>query len=124
MNKKLSKINEINEVNAIISSMPTLTEALAFDDYNESNQEDDIDDDNFIDNSPSSEKIGNAIQKDIPNGDKYTSLVNNIRKMALEGMSELADDVNNNNYQILKKIWQFCEKKPDEDKKYNENNKI
>ena len=119
MNKRNSLIKEIEEVNNLINNMPTLNEALSF---NENSDEpeygeeysDDIDNDG----------INPEYQNDLNVNDKYTSLVNKIRKMALEGMSELAETVDNPNYQILKKIGQFCEKKPDENKKMNNNQEM
>ena len=42
--------------------------------------------------------------------------VDDIRKKALKGMAELADDPESPSYQILKKIWQICDKKPEDQK--------
>lgn len=44
------------------------------------------------------------------------AFVDDIRKKALKGMAELADDPESASYQILKKIWQICDKKPEEQK--------
>lgn len=42
------------------------------------------------------------------------AFVDDIRKKALKGMAELADDPESPSYQILKKIWQICDKKPED----------
>lgn len=44
------------------------------------------------------------------------AFVDDIRKKALKGMAELADDPESASYQILKKIWQICDKKPEDQK--------
>lgn len=44
---------------------------------------------------------------------EIVSLVNQIRKMALNGMSKFSDMPDSNEYQTLKKVWQICEKKPE-----------
>ena len=40
--------------------------------------------------------------------------VDGIRKQALKGMAQLADAPESGEYQILKKIWQICDKKPED----------
>ena len=42
------------------------------------------------------------------------AFVDDIRKKALKGMAELAEDPESPSYQILKKIWQICDKKPED----------
>lgn len=44
------------------------------------------------------------------------AFVDDIRKKALKGMAELAEDPESPSYQILKKIWQICDKKPEDQK--------
>ena len=51
-------------------------------------------------------------------------IVSKIRKMALEGMTALAETPNNPDYETLKKIWQFCDKKVSETNKPAQNNKV
>lgn len=105
MSKNLIEIKKINDYT---KKMSNLKESLSFDD-------DIMETDDSLDFEPDSidndNKMNSSVHKD------YDSLVNKIRKMALEGMSELAEDTNNENYQILKKIWQFCEKRNDNEKK-------
>ncbi len=40
--------------------------------------------------------------------------VDDIRKKSLKGMAQLADNPDDERYQLLKKIWQICDKKPEQ----------
>jgi len=40
--------------------------------------------------------------------------VDDIRKKSLRGMAQLADNPDDERYQLLKKIWQICDKKPEQ----------
>lgn len=126
------------DVRRILSLMPkTLNEGINF-------NEDEIEDDDFDDdelenlnsdtdnNVDSEDVLPTEVQdteeikttKELPQDDSVT-LVNTIRKMALNGMSKLADNTLDPNYEVLKKIWQFCDKKPlDNEKKNNLNDDI
>ena len=42
------------------------------------------------------------------------AFVDDIRKKALKGMAQLAENPEDYRYQILKKIWQICDKKPED----------
>lgn len=52
----------------------------------------------------------------VPSKMNVDEFVDDIRKKALKGMAELADDPDSQSYQILKKIWQICDKKPEDQK--------
>ena len=41
-------------------------------------------------------------------------IVDDIRKKSLKGMAQLADNPDDERYQLLKKIWQICDKKPEQ----------
>lgn len=40
--------------------------------------------------------------------------VDDIRKKSLRGMAQLAENPDDERYQLLKKIWQICDKKPEQ----------
>lgn len=42
------------------------------------------------------------------------AFVDDIRKKSLKGMAQLADNPDDERYQLLKKIWQICDKKPEQ----------
>ena len=42
------------------------------------------------------------------------AFVDDIRKKSLKGMAKLADNPDDERYQLLKKIWQICDKKPEQ----------
>ena len=44
------------------------------------------------------------------------AIVDQIRKMALKAMAELADHTEDSYYLVLKKIWQMADKNPEEGK--------
>lgn len=46
------------------------------------------------------------------------AIVDQIRKMALKAMAELADHTEDSYYLVLKKIWQMADKNPEEGKIY------
>ena len=43
-------------------------------------------------------------------------IVDQIRKMALKAMAELADNTEDSYYSVLKKIWQMADKNPEDEK--------
>jgi hypothetical protein len=42
------------------------------------------------------------------------AFVDDIRKKSLKGMAQLAENPDDERYQLLKKIWQICDKKPEQ----------
>ena len=48
---------------------------------------------------------------------KAAELIDNIRKESLRAMAELADTPEDENYLMLKKIWQMTDRKPESEKK-------
>ena len=107
---------EIRKINNLIKKLSKLNESLSFDgdimedddSFNDINDESEIVKPDNIENKP---EISNTCD----------DLVDKIRKMALSGMSDLAENTDNPNYEILKKIWQFCDKKIADDKKIVDN---
>ena len=57
----------------------------------------------------------NPIAQDKPNDGMV--VVDTIRKMALKTMAELADNPDDPAYVVLKKVWQMCDKKPEDQNK-------
>lgn len=48
--------------------------------------------------------------------------VDDIRKKSLRGMASLAENPDDERYQLLKKIWQICDKKPEQQTAFNNPN--
>jgi len=87
----------------------TINEALSFetdDDLIASDEMDDVQTEPEMGHEP-------EIQQGKMNVEEF---VDDIRKKALKGMAELADEPESQSYQILKKIWQICDKKPEDQK--------
>jgi hypothetical protein len=102
--KKRSYKTEINEISAILRKSPTLKEALSFDE--------DFDDMSYDDEMPMDDEMGGGMGEPMPHqcNAEGEELVNTIRKMALEGMSKLADCTEDPCYDVLKRVWQTCDK--------------
>ena len=108
MEKKLIKTNITNLKN-ISSKMPkTINEAINF------NEDDDIDmmDDEPMEYEPMDDEPMEEPHTD--NGMDVMAFVDDIRKKSLKGMAQLADNPDDERYQLLKKIWQICDKKPEQ----------
>lgn len=60
----------------------------------------------------------------IPNGKSIESYIDNIRKYSLNGLSALCDNPECEEYQMLKKIFQMCDKKPEKKDGMNESYRI
>lgn len=102
-------LEEINKINKVVAKMPNLNETLMF-------HEDEEPEIGFEDSLDDTEEFSDETELGVePNGGD--ELINKIRKMALEGLSQLADNPEAPQYEALKKIWQFCEKKPSDNQK-------
>lgn len=49
-------------------------------------------------------------EEEAPSGMDVKAFIDDIRKKSLKGMAQLADNPDDPNYDILKKIWQICDK--------------
>lgn len=49
-----------------------------------------------------------------PDSLNVEQFVDDIRKKSLRGMAQLAENPDDERYQLLKKIWQICDKKPEQ----------
>lgn len=108
MAKKTFK-NEINEISKMSKRIPSLMETIHFSPEREMEmcEEDDVYDEDIPMEEPMREPMGGTRGKEV---------VDQIRKMALKAMAELADDTENSYYSVLKKIWQMADKNPEEDR--------
>ena len=108
---KKTTINEnIDQLKRISSKMPkTINEAITFEDDGEDVMNGgDVADDEMIDEpQPEAEEPQD-------NGMDVMAFVDDIRKKSLKGMAQLADNPDDERYQLLKKIWQICDKKPEQ----------
>lgn len=108
MKKNTIKTN-IKHLETISSRMPkTINEAINF------NEDDDMDmmDDGPMEYEPMDDEPMEEPQAD--NGMDVMAFVDDIRKKSLKGMAQLADNPDDERYQLLKKIWQICDKKPEQ----------
>ena len=125
---KSKKVN-IKEIKRITNNIPkTLLEAVDFADselsdrdFGFENNEDEIGD--MIDQPMDMEKISDNKVPQKPMSDEPVmgeengmTIVDKIRKMALRTMADLADNPEDQAYVILKKVWQMCDKKSEENK--------
>ena len=113
MAKKTFK-EEIKKINKMSKNIPSLMESIHFSPEREIEmcEEDDME---MYDEEPSipmNEPSMGGNSMDIPGKD----IVDQIRKMALKAMAELADNTENSYYLVLKKIWQMADKNPEEGK--------
>lgn len=99
----MTKINNtLSEIKSMSKTMPkTIKEAIDF--------ERDMDmgyDDAEMDNSP-------EMEPEMPEKEAsmdISQFIDDIRKKALKGMAQLADNPDDPNYECLKRIWQVCDK--------------
>ena len=103
MKKKTLK-NNINEMKEFASKMPkTINEALNFESEMEPMDYED-------EEMPEEEPVEKEEEPDMD----VMAFVDDIRKKSLRGMAKLADNPDDERYQLLKKIWQICDKKPEQ----------
>lgn len=106
MEKNTLKEN-INHLCDISSKMPkTISEAINFE--GNDNME-------MMHDEPAPE-AGNEkpLEHHGDSGMDVMAFVDDIRKKSLKGMAQLADNPDDERYQLLKKIWQICDKKPEQ----------
>lgn len=106
---KKTTINEnIKQLQKISSKMPkTINEAITFEDNGEDVMDGgEVGDGEMIDEPQPEEPQDNGMD--------VMAFVDDIRKKSLKGMAQLADNPDDERYQLLKKIWQICDKKPEQ----------
>lgn len=106
--KKITINENINQLKRISSKMPkTINEAITFEDDGEDIMNgDNVDNGEMIDEPQPEEPQDNGMD--------VMAFVDDIRKKSLKGMAQLADNPDDERYQLLKKIWQICDKKPEQ----------
>lgn len=103
-------ITDINKINEQIDEVETLLkESMNFcEDDSIEEPEMEIDKDIDIDN-----ELPNEGGAGIEEVDVVDSYIDRIRKFSLNGLSSLCDNPESEEYQMLKKIFQMCDKKPE-----------
>lgn len=113
--KKTVKKN-INEMQSLVNNMPkTINEALEFNAPNE--EFEDYEGEEVPEEEPVDEPKEDG-------GMDVMAFVDDIRKKSLKGMASLADNPDDERYQLLKKIWQICDKKPEQQTAFNNPNNV
>lgn len=102
-------LDKIDEINAnILETEKMLRESMNFyeedsiEDTMEPEMEDDMEDDMDI-----------PEETPVENNSSIESYIDHIRKYSLNGLSALCDNPESEEYQMLKKIFQMCDKKPE-----------
>lgn len=110
MKKNTIKEN-IQQIKNLASKMPkTIRESLNF----EGNDDDMMKMDNEMLDKPEPETEPEPEPETEGTGMDVMAFVDDIRKKSLKGMAQLADNPDDERYQLLKKIWQICDKKPEQ----------
>ena len=115
----------LKKMKSLVKHMPkTINEAI---DFNDDNVEMGINDNNYEDkDTPEIEgsaaegvMSGVETEENVMNGasERAKQLIDDIRKKALRAMAELADTPEDENYIMLKKVWQMTDRKPEAEKK-------
>jgi hypothetical protein len=103
--KKSELKQKIDEIKVLSSKYPkTINEALNFNGLAEEDGIEDVPEEEPMD-EPEHEEEG---------GMDVMAFVDDIRKKSLKGMASLAENPDDERYQLLKKIWQICDKKPEQ----------
>ena len=104
--KKTVKKN-INEMRDLVKSMPkTINESLDFSGEGDMYEEEE---------TPEEEPVGIEDEPDQATASEHAAqLIDDIRKKALRAMADLADTPEDENYIMLKKVWQMTDRKPEQ----------
>jgi hypothetical protein len=103
--KKTVKKN-IKEMKSMVKNMPkSISESLQFTE----NEELDGYDDEMVDEEPVDDEPDQASASE-----HAAQLIDDIRKKALRAMADLADTPEDENYIMLKKVWQMTDRKPEQ----------
>ena len=117
---------KIDEIKNMTAKMPkTIMEAVEFSDNELTDKDFGFEDEAPINepsmdeptpmDEPKMEHEHDVITHDTPNDGM--AVVDTIRKMALKTMADLADNPEDPAYVVLKKVWQMCDKKPEDQNK-------
>ena len=107
--KKNELKENINEIKRLTSVYPkSINEALNFNQLENEDDSMDMMDDEEMPEEPIDEPKHDEGEMDV------MAFVDDIRKKSLKGMASLAENPDDERYQLLKKIWQICDKKPEQ----------
>ena len=113
--KKTVKKN-ISEMQNLVKNMPkTINEVLSFNGADEELE-------GYDEEMPEEESEEIAEEPKEEAGMDVMAFVDDIRKKSLKGMASLAENPDDERYQLLKKIWQICDKKPEQQTAFNNPN--
>ena len=113
--KKTVKKN-ITEMQNLVKNMPkTINEVLDFNGADEDLAE-------YEGELPEEEDVEEPVEEPKEEGMDVMAFVDDIRKKSLKGMASLAENPDDERYQLLKKIWQICDKKPEQQTAFNNPN--
>lgn len=115
---KKSFTNNMNEINKDIKEAEKLLrESMSF--YEEDEMEEPFDEE------PMEEPMEDEMEDEaeIPT-ESVQSYIDHIRKYCLNGLSALCDSPESEEYQMLKKIFQMCDKKPEKKDNMNESYRL
>mgnify|MGYP003288170523 CR=1 FL=1 len=115
----------IKEINKNINEAEKLLkESMNF--YEEDSLEtSEIDDmDTMEDNEQMDNEMGYEDESLQTNNDSVESYIDHIRKYSLNGLSALCENPDSEEYQMLKKIFQMCDKKPEKKDGVNESRRL
>ena len=115
---------DIKKINEEISDIQNLLrESFAFCEEDEPSMEEPV-----IDGEPSMEEPVMddevSMEEPIKGESSIDSYIDHIRKYSLNGLSALCDNPESEEYQMLKKIFQMCDKKPEKKEGVNESHRI
>ena len=108
--KKTVKKN-IAEMKSLVKNMPkTINEMINFNDVSEEGYEDE----EMPEEGPLDEPEVEEEPDQITASEHAAQLIDDIRKKALRAMADLADTPEDENYIMLKKVWQMTDRKPEQ----------
>ena len=108
--KKTVKKN-IKEMKNLVKNMPkTINEMINFNDVSEEG----YDDEEMPEEGPLDEPDVEEEPDQITASEHAAQLIDDIRKKALRAMADLADTPEDENYIMLKKVWQMTDRKPEQ----------
>jgi hypothetical protein len=118
MKKNVSK--DIAEMKTFVKKMPkSINEILSFEDSGEEMGE--YEDEAMPEEAPVEEPEIENEPDQATASEHAAQLIDDIRKKALRAMADLADTPEDENYIMLKKVWQMTDRKPEQQQQQNQN---
>ena len=115
--KKTVKKN-IAEMKNLVKYMPkTINESIQFE--TEDDELDGYEDEEMPEEGPLDEPEPEAEPSQMDASAHAAQLIDDIRKKALRAMADLADTPEDENYIMLKKVWQMTDRKPEQQQQQN-----